>query len=318
MSAHKNFVKEARLKAKLTQARLAAKLGVSQAFISKWEKENRVPIDKEEAWKEAVGLVLSTSLDDLLIVGDAQSAEEWLNFLSWFIRERAEGGGATLLNEMEMRGGICVVFGPLVDRGFKLPNLPEINSDKGADYNSDEYEDLRYANETDEYFFDEVFNELLLWHENFHEALSAIEDASQICFDDYSDLSTSAVEYIWALIFTKFADMNRFTWDSNAFHSFEETIEEVERSITKAWFNAYRSAASRGGEEEVIPPMWKASTLITSASSDISAMLDFDFHKQILRGRPIDPWIEDLLSMTIGLHEKVDALSTRLARLEKG
>lgn len=320
MSVPKTFVKEARLKAKLTQTKLAAILGVSQAFISKWEKENTVPLDREAAWKEAVGLGQGASLDDLQIVGDTQSVEAWLNFISWFIENRAEGGGEALLTEMEMRGGLSVVFGPLIEHGFKLPNLPKINVD-GSFYNDEDFdqndEDLTYDNEEDEYFFDEVFNEFLLWHANYCDALSAILDASQMCFDDYVELTASATEYVWALIFTKYADLNRFTWDGDALSALEKTIEEIEKRIAETWFNAYKKAAISGADEEIIPPMWKAPALIESASSDISAMLDFDFHKQILHGRPVDPWIEELLSMTLSLHKKVNDLSARLARLEQ-
>jgi len=311
MLIKKGFVRNARIEAGLTQTKLASKIQVSQAFISKWEKENEVPSDKESAWKEALGLDDNTKLHDLQIFGSAEQVKAWRTFLAKFIRRYSEGGGRTILEKMEAFGCIWVLLDPLFRRDFQMPELPTFNEDG----------ELVCANENDTYFFDEVLNEFLLWHENYCDALREIERSQQIRDEDSLELDAESADYVWANVLTTFARDDWFTacFPKEAVASFQEAIEWNEKAIADAWYKSYMEAQTSSAEIK-FPPMWKASALVEAASSDISAMFDFDFRKAILKGDPIDPWEKELktqvkllLEMNVELHKKVDALAKMVA-----
>ena len=311
-----DFIKKQRSKAGLTQAQLAKKMSVSQALVSKWEKENEIDNKFEDQWKLAVGLSKDADLNNLEIFGDNENVELWTKFINEFTDGFAEGGGGHL-GEFINDVGLWTLFEPLHKKGF-MPSLPKLIEKKEKDSDWVHYE-IKYPTKDDKYFFSEVFNEFLLWHDNFLNALDEIYNYDQITDEDWCDLHNYSIRFIWANLFQHFIDtsaLENSSYFGDSKSLFSEELEEGQELIADCWYRALNASRRNDPHEKVSPPMWLAGQLCEAATSDISSHFDFDFKHKILSGVPLDPHdcqnmkaLKNLQESVNELHKKIDNLT---------
>ncbi|WP_252180166.1 helix-turn-helix transcriptional regulator [Endozoicomonas sp. 4G] len=321
MRRESGFIKKQRAEAGLTQAQLAKKMSVSQALVSKWEKENKIDYKFKNHWKLAVGLSEDADLNNLEIFGGDKNIELWTNFINEFMDGFAEGGGSHL-EEFISEIGLWTLFKPLHKIGF-MPALPKLIRQKEENSDWIDYK-IKYPTKDDEYFFSKVFNEFLLWHDNFLNALSVISNYNQITDKDWRDLHNYSITFVWANLFEHFVDtscLENSSYFGDSTRPFYEELRVGHELIADSWYRAFKASQRSDRHEDIVPPMWVAGQLCEAATSDISYRFDFDFKHRILRGEPLDPHdyqnmqtLENLQESVNELHKKIDTLTNLLKK----
>ncbi len=309
--------------ADVTQVQLAKELSVSQAQISKWEKEKRVPDDLRASLRKIFGLTYK-HLDDIEMCGGEDKAKDWLRYMDYFVSNimDSEAGDSTMLDDYREMGVNCI-FGPLVEAGFKLPDPPTINN---VDDDGDE-PSVTYPNDADELFFGEkgALNQFFIAYRYLNNAILYLDE--EIDYEDYLDLDGRSAEYIWVRLLGQFKiDTTPLIDCEELQHLFKgmdrdrlnKAAADFRTRVAEAWHKAYWSK-----ESACEKPTWLPLNLIDNVPiddddvTDLTPSVVFDSRWMVNMNISPDPFIRELQDRLREMEHRNDLLHKKVDNLMK-
>jgi len=277
-------LKARRVELGYTQTQLAKELNVSQALVSKWEKEGGVPRDIKPKIEE----VLKLNCDDTKLLGKGAGASEWSSFIQEVIDVVFEGEPSTVNDELNELGS-WTILQPLKEAGLDLAKGPSgIELPLG-----------------------EILEEYLVFYENISNILNTILVAQQIDDSDLEELWELQSSFSWGCILIQRSDLR--DRQSEILGHFGVEVERFEESLTRAWLNAYR--ASRKDDSDIFPPNWTVAFVLGAGIDGLEEIPEIDVKTLLAKGEAPDPFVREGLVYHQVNASKLSMLETKIDRI---